>query len=59
VAELKQAFGSQCQTELISGSGGVFEVEVDGDLVYSKKKSGRFPSYRELPGLIEEKLLRK
>ena len=35
--------------ELIKGSGGIFDVVVDGDLVFSKKRAGRFP----LPGEIE------
>lgn len=28
---------------LIPAGGGVFELEVDGKLVYSKKKTGEFP----------------
>jgi selenoprotein W-related protein len=34
--------------ELIPATGGVFEVEVDGKLVFSKKKEGRFPEYKEI-----------
>lgn len=34
------------------GSGGVFEVTVGNELLFSKKKVGRFP----LPGEVEEKL---
>ncbi len=34
--------------ELIPSQGGVFEVEVDGKLVFSKKKEGRFPEWREI-----------
>jgi selT/selW/selH-like putative selenoprotein len=30
----------------------VFEVTVDGRLVYSKKKTERFPAYQEIPNLI-------
>lgn len=59
MAELKQAFGSTCETKLIAGGGGVFDVVVDDDLVYSKKQTGRFPSYREIPGLIEQAMLRR
>lgn len=36
----------------MKGSGGVFEVELDGDLVYSKKQTGRFPE----PGEVEDAL---
>ena len=34
--------------KLIPGAGGAFEVEVDGKLVFSKKKTGRFPEYEEI-----------
>jgi selenoprotein W-related protein len=33
---------------LIESSGGVFEVEVDGKLVYSKKQTGEFPDNADL-----------
>jgi selenoprotein W-related protein len=36
----------------VQSSGGVFEVEVDGRLIFSKKKLGRFPE----PGEIEKLL---
>ena len=39
-------------SELIAGSGGVFEVTVDGKKVFSKKALGRFPSDGEVLGLI-------
>jgi len=35
-------------TELIKSSGGVFEVVVDGNLVYSKKATGEFPNEMKL-----------
>jgi selenoprotein W-related protein len=34
--------------ELIRGSGGVFEISVNGDLVYSKKQTGVFPDEDDL-----------
>lgn len=39
--------------ELIKGAGGVFEVSVDGKLVFSKKALDRFPMYEEIPILIK------
>jgi len=36
------------EVELIKSSGGVFEVVVDGTLVYSKKETGEFPDEQEL-----------
>ena len=45
-AEIDKEFG--VKTELIESSGGVFEVEVDGNLIYSKKATGRFPEHSEV-----------
>lgn len=38
--------------ELVQGSGGVFEVVVDGALLFSKRALGRFPEEREVARLI-------
>lgn len=38
--DYKNAFA---RISLIPGSGGVFEVRVDGQTVYSKRQTGRFP----------------
>jgi selT/selW/selH-like putative selenoprotein len=36
----------------VKSSGGVFEVEVDGKMVYSKNATGRFPRDGEVLGAI-------
>jgi selenoprotein W-related protein len=36
------------ETELIQGEGGVFEVIVDGKLIFSKKELKRFPDDDEI-----------
>jgi selenoprotein W-related protein len=41
---------------LIEGSGGVFEVTVDGDLIFSKKQEGRFPEDDEVLGPLAERV---
>jgi selenoprotein W-related protein len=38
--------------EIIPGMGGVFEVSLDGELVFSKKQSGRFPEWDEIRGAL-------
>jgi selT/selW/selH-like putative selenoprotein len=38
---------------LIKGSNGIFDVEIDGKLVYSKSKTGRFPNRGELSSFIK------
>jgi selenoprotein W-related protein len=52
-AELKQAF-PDAEIELIKSSGGVFEVRVDGRLVFSKKALGRHAAPGEILELIRK-----
>ncbi len=40
--------------ELIAGGGGVFEVEVDGDLVFSKKALDRHAEPGEVLALVKD-----
>jgi selenoprotein W-related protein len=42
--------------ELISSSGGTFDISLDGELVFSKKAAGRFPKPGEVAVLLEKKL---
>ena len=50
-AELKGKFDG-VGVELISSGGGVFEVTLDGDLIFSKKSLDRFPDDGEIETLI-------
>ncbi len=36
------------QTELVRGDNGIFDVEIDGRRVWSKKETGRFPEHEEI-----------
>jgi selenoprotein W-related protein len=45
-ARIKQDLG--VVPDLIKGQGGVFDVVVDGRLIYSKKQTGRFPDHEEV-----------
>jgi selenoprotein W-related protein len=49
-AELKEAYSAT--TKLIEGSKGIFDVKVDGRLVYSKHQTQRFPEQGELTRLV-------
>ncbi len=40
------------EATLTKGSGGVFDVVVDGTLVFSKRETGRFPEPGELTDLL-------
>ena len=43
------------EAELISSGGGAFEVEADGELIFSKHALGRFPDPGEVVGLLRRK----
>ena len=43
---IKNAVG--VEPELIKGRGGVFDVVVDGELIFSKHKVERFPTHEEI-----------
>ena len=43
---LEQEYGAE--VELVPGVGGVFEITVDGQLKFSKKQTGRFPTDDEV-----------
>ncbi|MBI4515001.1 MAG: SelT/SelW/SelH family protein [Deltaproteobacteria bacterium] len=51
-ASLKERFGAE--TELVPGKDGVFDVRVDGAVVFSKHRVGRFPEPGEVERAIEQ-----
>jgi selenoprotein W-related protein len=55
--ELLFTFGDELgELALVPGTGGVFEVRVDGDAVFSREASGRFPESKELKQLIRDRI---
>jgi selenoprotein W-related protein len=40
----------------ISGTGGIFEVRLDGETVFSRKQEGRFPESKELKRLVRDRI---
>ena len=36
------------EAELVRGDNGIFDVELDGRRIYSKKETGRFPEHEEV-----------
>jgi selenoprotein W-related protein len=41
---------------LMPGTGGVFEIRVNGDSVWSRDQKGRFPEIKELKQLIRDRV---
>ena len=52
-AEVEEAY-PDAEMNLVEASGGLFEVTVDGDLVFSKKDLGRHAEEGEVLRLIRE-----
>ncbi|MFC1827732.1 SelT/SelW/SelH family protein [Thermodesulfobacteriota bacterium] len=50
--ELKKNLGADIL--LVAGSNGIFDVSLDGNMIYSKSEQGRFPQPGEIVKLIEE-----
>jgi len=50
-AELKEKYG--VEPKLVSSGGGVFEIQVDNHLIFSKKQLKRFPEPNEIQGKID------
>jgi selenoprotein W-related protein len=44
------------EVALVPGMGGVFEVRLDGDLIFSRKEQGRFPESAELKQLVRDRV---
>ena len=53
-AELKEKFSDSTVT-LIPSGGGVFEISVDGELIFSKKSLNRFPEKDEISGILKSR----
>ena len=51
-AELKEQL--KTDSHLIAGGGGIFDVFVDGKIVFSKKLVGRFPEPGEVAALLKK-----
>ena len=43
------------EPELIGGGGGVFDVVVDGETIFSKHKESRFPDHQEILDALKKK----
>ncbi len=44
------------EATLVPGTGGVFEVRLDDELLFSRKDAGRFPETKELKQKIRDRI---
>jgi selenoprotein W-related protein len=42
--------------EIVTGTGGIFDVHLDGDLVFEKSMLGRYPDPDDVLPLLRERL---
>jgi len=57
-AELfNQYTGKIARIELVDGETGAFEIRLNGELVHSKLKTGRFPDLEELKQALGQKII--
>jgi selenoprotein W-related protein len=48
--------GELAEVALVPGSGGIFEVRLDGEPLFSRKQSARFPESKELKQQIRDRI---
>lgn len=44
------------EVSLAPGTGGVFDVRINGDLLWSRAEQGRFPDIKELKQLVRDRV---
>jgi len=44
------------EVALVPGTGGIFEVRVDDELIWSRKEQGRFPEAKELKQRVRDRV---
>jgi selenoprotein W-related protein len=55
--ELLSTFDTELgEVALVPGTGGVFEVRVDDELIWSRKEQGRFPEAKEVKQLVRDRV---
>ena len=55
--ELLTTFESEIgELALVPGTGGVFEVRVDSEVIWSRADKGRFPEIKELKQLVRDRI---
>lgn len=51
---LSNKYGDKLKCDLVPSSGGAFEVSIDGNLAYSKLKTGKFPEKKDIDDIMAQ-----
>lgn len=55
--EMLTTFGAELgEVAIVPGAGGVFEVRLDGETIFSRAAEGRFPESKELKQAIRDQI---
>jgi selenoprotein W-related protein len=54
--ELLTTFTTEIEVTLVPGVGGVFEVTLDAEQIFSRAEAGRFPEPKELKQAIRDRI---
>ena len=55
--ELLSTFGADiAEVALVPGTGGVFEITVDGETIWERKRDGGFPDAKALKQLVRDRV---
>jgi selenoprotein W-related protein len=55
--ELLSTFAGELgEVALVPGSGGIFEVRLNGERLWNKKQAGRYPEPKEIKQLIRDRI---
>ena len=55
--ELLMTFATDLgEVALIPGEGGIFEIRLDGEVLFSRKREGRFPEAKEVKQKIRDRI---
>jgi len=55
--ELLSTFSTELgEAALVPGTGGIFEVRVDDEVIWSREEMGRFPDIKELKQLVRDRV---
>jgi len=44
------------QVTLLPGTGGIFEIRLDGELIWERKRDGGFPDIRQLKQMVRDRI---
>jgi len=44
------------EVTLVPGTGGIFEVTLDGELIWERKRDGGFPDVKQLKSLVRDRI---